>query len=92
MLERLISEIKDKHNKRPISQEAYNRWRHSAVTIRLFEELELAVIDSYQNYVTENNNTDEILIEVGKRDGYAQMVEQVIDWSPAGVEGPNDED
>lgn len=92
MLERLILETKDRHSKKPISQDAYDRWLHSAVTRRLFEDLELTVIDKFQDYVTENNTPDEILIEVGKRDGASQMVEQVLDWSPAGVEGPNDEE
>ena len=92
MLEQLILEIKDRHNKRPISQELYNKWLHSTVTRRLFEDLELSVIDTYQDYVTENNTPEEILIEVAKRDGASQMVEQVLDWSPKGVEGPNDED
>jgi len=26
------------------------------------------------------------------REGGSQMVEQVLDWSPAGVKGPNDEE
>lgn len=88
----MILETKDRHSKRPISQEAYNKWRNSTVTKRLFEDLELSVIDSFQDYVTENSTPEKILIEVGKRDGASQMVEQVLDWSPDGVEGPNDED
>ena len=88
----MILETKDRNSKRPISQEAYNKWLHSTVTRRLFDDLELSVIDKFQDYVTENNTAEEILIEVAKRDGASQMVEQVLDWSPKGVEGPNDED
>lgn len=88
----MILETKDRHSKRPISPEAYNKWRNSTVTKRLFEDLELAVIDKFQDYLSNSHSPDEILVEVGKRDGATQMVEQVLDWSPAGVEGPNDED
>ncbi len=92
MLEKLISQIKDKHSKQPISQEDYNAWKHSPVTRRLFEDLELCVIDDFQNYLSDNSNPEEIILQVGMRDGAAQMVEQVLDWSPAGVEGTSDED
>lgn len=91
MLEQLISETKDRHSKRPISQEAYSKWRNSAVTKRLFEDLELAVIDSFQDYLPEDSN-DQALTVAMIRQGEAKMIERVLDWSPAGVEGPNDED
>ena len=92
MLERMILEIKDKHSKRPISQDQFNRWRSSAVTQRLFEDLEMAVIDSFQDYLSNNCTPEQILNYTGLRDGAAQMVERVLDWAPAGVEGVNDED
>ena len=92
MLERLISETKDRHSKQPISQAAYDKWRHSTVTKRLFEELELSVIDSFQDYLTSNLTPAEVPQYVGFREGAAQTVEKILDWVPAGVEGPNDED
>ena len=87
----MILETKERHSKRPISQEAYNKWRHSTVTKRLFEDLELAVIDSFQDYLPEDSN-DQALTTAMIRQGEMKMMEQVLDWSPAGVEGPNDED
>jgi len=33
-----------------------------------------------------------VALQAMLRQGGAKMVEQVLDWSPAGVEGPNDED
>ena len=89
----MISETKDRQSKRAISPEEYSKWRNSEVTKRLFQDLELAVIDSYQDYLSSQSYSPyEILTLVGLRDGAAQMVERVIDWSPAGVEAPNDED
>jgi len=86
----LIAETKDKHSKRPISQEAYNKWRNSNVTKRLFDDLELAVIDSYQDYLPDDPNLAFSLAK--QREGSSIMVEQVLDWAPKGVEGPNNED
>lgn len=92
MLEQLILETRDRQAKRPISQEAYTKWRNSSVTKRMFEELELAVIDSYQDYLSNNSySPDEMMNLVGMRDGAAQMVELVLDWAPAGVNGPSEE-
>ena len=84
MLKRLISETNDRHSKYPISQEAYRQWRSSQVTKRLFEELELAVIDSFQDYLSDNYSAEQILNASGIRDGAAQMVERVLSWSPVG--------
>ena len=91
MLDRLIDETKERHSKRPISQEAFNKWRHSTVTKRLFEDLELSVIDSFQDYLPEDNQ-DKAMITAMLRQGAAQAIERVLDWSPSGVEGANDED
>ena len=91
MLERLILETKERHSKRPVSQEAYNKWRHSTVTKRLFEDLELSVIDGFQDYLPEDD-IDAAAMTAMLRQGAAKMVEQVLDWSPSGVEGPNDEE
>lgn len=91
MLERLILETKDRHSKRPVSQEQYNKWRSSTVTRRLFEDLELSVIDTFQDYLQEDD-ASAVALQAMLRQGAAKMVEQVLDWSPAGVEGPNDEE
>ena len=91
MLEQLILETNDRHSKRPISQEAYHKWRNSTVTKRLFEDLELAVIDSFQDYLPEDS-VQTVAMTAMLRQGAMQMVEKVIDWSPKGVEGPSDED
>ena len=92
MLEQMIAEIKDRHSKQPISQEAYNMWRSLVVTKRLFEDLELAVVDKFREYIDEQQNSDYVAMKVMKREGAAEMVEAVLDWTPPGLEGLNDED
>jgi len=90
MLERLISETKDRHSKQAISQEAYNKWLRNGVTRRLFEDLELGVIDSFQDWLP--NDPNEALCVAKEREGASKLVDTILDWSPAGVEGPNDEE
>ena len=92
MLERWILETKDRHSKKAISQEVYNKWRNSAVTKRLFESLELAVIDSFQDYLSSSYTPNEMVNIIGVRDGAAQMVETVLDWAPTGLEKEDDDE
>jgi len=68
----------------------FSKWRNSAVTKRLFEELELSVVDSYQDYLPDDPQTAFSIAKM--REGGSQMVEQVLDWSPSGCTNPNDED
>ena len=91
MLERLIDEAKDRHSKRPISQEAYSKWLNATVTKRLFEDLELSVIDSFQDYLPEDS-VDSAAMQAMVRQGAAQMVERVLDWAPKGLEIADDEE
>lgn len=89
MLEELISETKQRHSKKPISQESYSKWRSSSVTKRLFEDLELAVIDSYQDYLPDEPNLAFSLAKT--REGESLMVEKVLDWTPTGLEKDDDD-
>lgn len=90
MLERLIAEVEDRHSKKPISQSQYDRWIASAVTKRLFEDLELGVIDSFQDYLSEDNQ-DSIVVQSMLRQGAAQLVEFVLEWAPKGLVQDDDE-
>ena len=91
MIEELILETKQRHQRTPISQESYDRWRNLAITKRFYEELELTVLESLRDYLPEDS-TDDIVIQSMLRQGAMQTIERVLDWSPDGVEGPNDED
>ena len=61
------------------------------VTRRLFEELELSVLDSFQDYLP-NGSIDRAAMAAMSRQGATEMVDIVLDWAPAGVKGDNDED
>lgn len=81
MLEELISETQDRQALKPISKDAFSRWKNSAVTKRLIEELELAVIDAMTDYISHLPSTEQLSL-VGKREGAAEMVETIMDWDP----------
>lgn len=91
MLEEMILEIKAKQAKRPISQESFDRWRRSQVTQRFFEDLELAVIDSFQEYLSDAA-PDIAVVGLYRRDGATILADQILGWSPDGTKGVNDED
>ena len=74
-----------------MSPEAYSKWRASTVTKRLFEDIELAVLDSFQTYLPEDNHSETVMAAM-LRQGAAQMAERVLDWSPTGCGVEDDED
>ena len=61
------------------------------VTKRLFEELELSVLDSFQDYLPDES-IDRTAMAAMSRQGATEMVDIILDWVPAGVKGENDED
>jgi hypothetical protein len=90
MIDELITETKSRHSSKPISQEVYSKWRSSAVTKRLFEELEIAVAESYQDPLP--NDPNEALGQAKIREGYSSLVEDVLEWSPSGCINPKNKD
>ena len=61
------------------------------VTKRLFEELELSVLDSFQDPLPDDT-TDNVALAAMRRQGATTMVDIILDWAPEGVEGPDDGD
>ena len=91
MIEDVIAEIRQRQVKQPISQEQYNKWRRMNVTKRLFEDIELYVIENLQDYLPEDS-IEQAGMQAMLREGRAQLAEHVLDWFPAGVKGDDDED
>lgn len=91
MIERAIAEIQARHSREPITQDEYDEWRQNDVTKRMLEGLELSVLDSFQNYLPEDD-PGETAMAAMLRQGGVKMAENILDWSPAGVEGPNDDE
>ena len=54
----------------------------------MFETLELSVIDSFQEYLTDD--PAQIAIDAMLRQGAMLTVESVIEWAPEGVELSDD--
>lgn len=91
MIEDVISQIRQQHSKTPISQSQFNKWRRMNVTRRLFEELELSVLDKFQDYLPEDSVEGAAMLSM-LRQGAAQTVEIVLDWAPAGLESDDNDD
>ena len=92
MLERQISELRDKHSKHPISQDEFDGWRRSKVTQRLFEELEVGVMEGVADQTTDHTlEGDKIAIQTALNEGANHMIDILLAWSPSGVKGVNDE-
>lgn len=83
--------MKSRHKNQPISEDQYANWRADPITQRLFEELELSVIDSFQDYY-ESQTVDAVAMSTMTRQGAAMMVETVLDWTPIGIKGIENED
>ncbi len=90
MLEKELDRIRSIHQQTPISQDVYDTWYQSPVTQRLYDFIELSVIDSYQQYFP-TESVESIAILAMVRQGAAEMAENILDWSPDGVRNPNDE-
>ena len=76
----MIDTIKEKHAQKPISPEAFNRWRTSAVTRRLMEELEIDMIEE----MTADRRGDDarILRESLENQSMKKAYTTVLNWKP----------
>lgn len=50
----------------------------------------MAVIDGFQEYLDPTDPA--VILHAMERQGAARIVEDILEWAPSGVEGPNDED
>lgn len=81
MLETLLKSVKTKHQEKPITPEAFNKWRTNGVTRRLMEELEAQLIEE----MTEGTFHDDPMaagIEALGKEKIRQTVGQVLNWKP----------
>ena len=80
--------MKDRHKLQPVSQKSFDEWYRNPVTQRLFQELELGVVDQFQDYLPEDS-VEKIALGAMVRQGAAKTVETVLDWAPDGCRNPN---
>jgi len=81
MLDTLISSVKEKHKQKPITPEAYHKWRMSGVTKRLMEEIEIQTIEM----MTEQRGwTDTLEAGVERRadERVKDMADNILAWKP----------
>ncbi len=83
--------MNDRRSKRPISPEAFHKWKNQTITKRLFEDIELGVFDSLLDDLPEYD-TNAIVAQAMLRQGGKKMAESILDWAPEGCEVSEDED
>ena len=81
MLDKMLQDVKARHEAKPVSQEAYARWRSSGVTKRLMAELELGLVD-----LLISDRMIGPVDDMGKEAAFIQAVkettETVLCWKP----------
>ncbi len=84
LLDDMLSAVKDKHDKKPISAEAYHRWRRDGVTRRLMEELETNLIEMLTN--DSDGNPERMLKEATVKQATKETCEGILNWKPVELE------
>ena len=92
MIEELLAETRARHSTSPISQEDYDTWRINPVTVRLFEEMEMDVIGDLIDSDSTATTTDEVAMEYVSMKSEQDRIRSIIDWSPAGCKGADDDE
>ncbi len=80
-----------RHSRQPISQDDYDSWRASPVTQRLFDTVEIALLESFSDEDVPGSIEEAAINELLRKGGKA-IIDSVLSWSPAGCKGPDDED
>ena len=83
--------MNERRSKRPISQEAFHKWKNQTITKRLFEDIELGVFNSLLDDLPEES-VDAAAMQAMLRQGGRQMAERVLEWAPEGCEVDEDAD
>ena len=91
MIEEMLAEKIASNNNSPISQEDYDTWRSSDVTKRLFDYIEITVLEDALEDLA-SHRADELAIDTAFIKGKQSVSREVLDWAPAGCKGANDED
>ena len=72
-----------------MSREDYNRWRNDPVTINLFIDLDLAVLDEVNQSIDPDDPIEAICM---LNEGGRAVVRVVQEYEPTGIEDSSDED
>ena len=91
MIEELLEEKIASNNNSPISQEDYDTWRSSDVTKRLFDYIEITVLEDALEDLA-SRRVDELAIDTAFIKGKQLISRDVLDWAPSGCKGVNDDE
>ena len=89
MLETLLKSVRSKHQEKPISPDAYHKWRMSGVTRRMLEEVEVELLDKLSEGYP--GSIEERALKTARNEGLQEMSEQILNWKPLElVENPDE--
>jgi len=83
--------MNERRSKRPVSPEAFHKWKNQTITKRLFEDIELGVFDSLLDDLPEDS-VDAAAMQAMLRQGGRKMAETILEWTPEGCEVDEDAD
>lgn len=67
-----------------ISKEHFSEWKNHPVTERLFIDLCLGLVESFNDGIPEDLNSGPPKAFI--RQGHQEMIKEIIDWNPTEVE------
>lgn len=81
MLEDLIRGMEQRHIAKPVSSEAFHKWKNNGVTKRLMDELELQLVDCLMADAVLDNN-ENMARSAAIRQATKENVEAILNWKP----------
>ena len=89
--DQLWSNIRQKNQSSQISKIDYEEWRTNPVTLRLFEELEGALITTQSTLASTHPSSPDIVFMQAQAYGESNVVESLFSWTPEGIKLHDDD-
>lgn len=88
LLDSMLKAAKEKHSQKPISPDAYHRWRINNVTRRLMEEIEIELIELLTSDTA--GASERLIQEAHIRQATKEVCESFLNWKPLELESDED--
>ena len=75
----------------PVHPSQFKEWRDHPVTLHLFNDLEKTFLDCATDSLP-YDSMEKIAIEAVRRDAWRDLIDLILEWSPAGVTQEDEDD
>jgi len=82
MIDKLLKDLEAK--RQTIDKDRFNRWKRDEVTVELFNDIQMWMIDRLNDDAP--SNSDESVAFVHQRAGVKSAIQSVVDWVPYHVQ------